>query len=76
MLKMITPENVKELHVRNGIICRNCKHWRDDVSDFWTSGHFTYCMKQRYGEVSIGVMNGDGFCNEWEKKTDVIEAGV
>ena len=70
MPKKITPESIREMHVKNGIICRNCKHRKDVVSDFWTSGHFFYCEKQPSGAVPVGVTTGDGFCNEWEKKDD------
>ena len=70
MPKKIMPEPIREMHVKNGIVCKNCKHRKDDVRDFWASGHFFYCVKQPSGAVPIGVTTGDGFCNEWEKKDD------
>lgn len=68
MTKKATPETIKEMHVRSGIICSNCRHRIDAASDFWMDGHFFYCEKMRYGEVQLGVTTGDGFCNEWEVK--------
>ena len=75
MRGIVNPDMVKDWHVRNGIVCKNCKHRMDKVSDFWTSGHFFYCEKQPSGAVPIGVTTGDGFCNEWEKKDDT-ETGL
>ena len=70
MTKKATPKTIKEMHVRSGIICKNCRHRIDNESDFWTNGHFYYCDLSAFGEVPLGVTTGEGFCNEWEKKDD------
>ena len=71
----MSEKSANEWHIKNGIVCKTCKHRVDDENDFWTSGHFFYCNKQKTGSVSVGVTKGDGFCNEWEEKDD-ITAGV
>lgn len=56
-------------HDKNGVVCGTCKHWRDDVDEKWTNGHFRYCAFQHCGEVAFGRFHFD-FCSRWEAADD------
>ena len=64
-------DQVKDMHVQSGVICKNCTHFRRVYWEHFTNGVFTFCIKYPVGRGR----EEDEYCNLWEKGDDA-PAGV
>lgn len=68
----MTDQDIKDIHVQNGIICKNCKHF---VTYYWkhfTNGKVSGCLLNPFGRGR----EEDEYCDLWEKKEDDAETGI
>ena len=67
-MKKITPESIKEMHVRSGIICKYCIFFEKRYWNGFSHGYFTYCGMNPLGRGR----EENEYCNlfVWRKKDD------